>query len=400
MAAVRPGVEEMQGLYGPFTLTERVLQRIWLRQDFAADRAELNDGRALAVEHPGRWNLLGGPDFLGARLRFAGRAVDGDVEVHFRVRDWRAHGHAANPAFGRVGLHVLLHPPDPEEAPARRADGEAIPSVALLPLLHRSLEEYAADDALEALTARDAWRRFEELAVLPDEVRRRTLAAHAADRWARKVGYARRRIDRLGWEAAAHQTALEILGYRRNRVPMLAAAEHFPLPGWRSPETPDAAWRGVFGWRRDGVRPANRPETRLAQYGAWVRTRPDWPEDLKAWAQNLPPGGGGWVGSTREFRRTPEWGSARGALAELCGGVVGGTRFDTLVCDGLLPMAAAGAGRPDLDRFWHHWPVGDLPDAVVAGLRRLGPAGVGREPRAHGFGQGLIGWLLERGALA
>jgi hypothetical protein len=87
-------------------------------------------------------------------------------------------------------------------------------------------------------------------------------------------------------------------------------------------------------------------------------------------------------------------------LAGLCGGVVGGPRFDTLVCDGLLPLAAAGAGRPDLDRFWQHWPAGDLPDAVVAGLRRLGPAGGGREPRAHGFGQGLIGWLIERGALA
>ncbi len=292
----------MQGLYGPFTLTERVLQRIWLRQDFAADRAELSDGRALGVEHPGRWNLLGGPDFLAARLRFAGRAVACDVEVHFRVRDWRSHGHAANPAFGGVGLHVLLHPPDSEEAPARRADGEAIPSVALLPLLHRDLEEYAADDALEALTARDAWRRFEELAALPDEARRRLLATHAADRWARKVGYARRRIERLGWTAAAHQTALEILGYRRNRVPMLAAAERWPLPAWRDPGTPAAAGQGVWGWRRDGVRPANRPEARLAQYGAWVRARPDWPADLLAWAREVAPGAGRWDESTRVIR--------------------------------------------------------------------------------------------------
>lgn len=390
----------MQGLYGPFTLTERVLQRIWLRQDFAADRAELSDGRALGVEHPGRWNLLGGPDFLAARLRFAGRAVACDVEVHFRVRDWRSHGHAANPAFGGVGLHVLLHPPDSEEAPARRADGEAIPSVALLPLLHRDLEEYAADDALEALTARDAWRRFEELAALPDEARRRLLATHAADRWARKVGYARRRIERLGWTAAAHQTALEILGYRRNRVPMLAAAERWPLPAWRDPGTPAAAGQGVWGWRRDGVRPANRPEARLAQYGAWVRARPDWPADLLTWAREVAPGAGRWDESTREIRRTAEWGRARGALAGLSGGVVGGPRFDTLVCDGLLPLAAAGAGRPDLDGFWRHWPPGDLPDAVRAGLRRLDPAGVGREPRAHGFGQGLLGWLIERGALA
>ncbi len=390
----------MQGLYGPFTLTERVLQRIWAEQDFAAERATLTDGRALRVDAPGRWNLLGGPDFLGARLRLDARAVDGDVEVHFRVRDWRAHGHAANPAFGGVVLHVLLHPPDPEEAPARRADGATIPSVALLPLLHRDLEEYAADDALVTLTARDAWRRFEELAALPAAERRAELLALATDRWARKVGYARRRVERLGWEAAAHQTALEILGYRRNRVPMLSTAERWPLAAWRAGGVPARARAEVGGWRHDGVRPANRPEVRLAQYAAWVRVRPDWPADLLAWARSCRPPDRAWAASPRDFRRTPQWAQARAALRGLCGGAVGGPRFDTLVCDGLLPLAAAGAERPDLDTLWHHWPAGDLPEPVVAGLRRLGPGAGEDGPRCHGWGQGLLGWLVARGALA
>lgn len=386
----------MQGLYGPFTLAERALQRVWRRQDFAASRATLEDGRRLEVGFPGRWNLLGGPDFLGARLVCGGRAIAGDVEIHFRLRDWHLHGHGENPAFAGVVLHVVLHPPEPEERPVRRRDGAVLPTLALLPLLHRDLEELAADDALEALTAGEAGRRFECLAMLAPAERDAWLARRAADRWARKVGYARRRIARLGWEAAAHQTALEILGYRRNRVPMLTAAERWPLAAWREPATPGIAFATIAGWRRDGVRPANRPEVRLAQYAAWVRARPGWPADLLAWARSYVPPAPDWRQPSARAPRPAAGTEARRTLRDLVGGAVAGPRFDTLVCDGLLPLAAAGADRPDLDFLWHRWPPGDLPAAVRAGLRRLGaPAGAG-----HGLAQGLIGWLIERGELA
>ena len=66
-------VAEIQGLYGPFTFSERLLQKIWLRGEFDAAHAVLEDGRPLRVLHPGRWNLLGGPDFRDARLSFGGR---------------------------------------------------------------------------------------------------------------------------------------------------------------------------------------------------------------------------------------------------------------------------------------------------------------------------------------
>ena len=53
----------MSGLYGPFTLTERVVQKIWLRGDFTQRRMMLTDGRDLEIRFTGQWNLLGGPDF-------------------------------------------------------------------------------------------------------------------------------------------------------------------------------------------------------------------------------------------------------------------------------------------------------------------------------------------------
>src|SRR5688572_1170402 len=55
-------VAEIQGLYGAFSFAEKLLQKIWLRGDFNRAGAVLSDGRRLKIVHPGKWNLLGGPD--------------------------------------------------------------------------------------------------------------------------------------------------------------------------------------------------------------------------------------------------------------------------------------------------------------------------------------------------
>src|ERR1044071_3371281 len=92
-------VAEVQGLYGPFFFGEKLLQKIWLRGDFEKSAARLVDGRSLRIIHPGKWNLLGGPDFKSARLAFGdGPEICGDVELHLRAVDWMAHGHAADAA--------------------------------------------------------------------------------------------------------------------------------------------------------------------------------------------------------------------------------------------------------------------------------------------------------------
>ena len=395
MAKSEHTVAEMQGLYGPFTVAERVVQKIWLQQDFAAARARLADGRTLEVLSPGRWNLIGGPDFRHARLRIDGREVEGDIEVHFHAGDWKAHNHAANPAYANVVLHVLLFPPEAGARPQRRADGREIPPFVLLPLLHRDLEEYAADDALETITARDDWRRIEELANMSRDEMRAQLRRRAVARWERKVAYAGQRVARFGWEAAAHQTALEILGYRQNRVPMLATAERWPLPAWRAGVTPLEILRSVNGWQRQGLRPANRPVTRLFQYRDWVAAVPDWPDRLAAWVKEAAPLPSGGPDTSHAIRRTAALAATRDQLWELTGRVIGGPRFHTLICDGLLPLAAS-CGRSDLGVLWFHWFPGDMPDQIRQALPKLGATGTRDQPLCHGFAQGLLAWLIER----
>ena len=47
-------VAEMQGWYGPYTVSERVVQKIWLRGDYRAGNLKTLSGKALKIKHPGR----------------------------------------------------------------------------------------------------------------------------------------------------------------------------------------------------------------------------------------------------------------------------------------------------------------------------------------------------------
>ena len=141
-------VREIQGLYGPLGITERMLQRIWVQKDFAASRLRALDGQAIRVLRAGTWNHREGPDFLDACLEIDGQLVRGDVEIHFRSRDWRQHGHQLDANFSSVILHVVFFPPTPGEAKAVTSKGVSLLTCSLLEAMDCSLEEYAEREAL------------------------------------------------------------------------------------------------------------------------------------------------------------------------------------------------------------------------------------------------------------
>jgi hypothetical protein len=404
MNAPAPAVAEIQGLYGPFSFPEKLLQKIWLRGDFSRVNARTTDGRSIGIGHPGKWNLLGGPDFRGARLTIGeGELITGDVELHLRAADWVAHGHAADRAYDGVVLHVVLFPPEPGHV-TRGGDGRAIPVLALLPLLFHDLEEFAAEEAVAMLAGRAAGRVPEELLALDEAALAKVLAEHATSRWQQKVHFARLCITRLGWEAACHHAALEVLGYRFNRAPMLHVAARWPLAEWGKGAVDTG---GVFAdqahaWSLQGVRPANHPRTRLAQYAVWSAARPDWPGRLAAMAKgdHTIPGRELPVG-TREARRVGKFTALRAQVGfEICADALGGARLDTLICDGFLPLWAAReeeVAAESVHRWrWQHWFPGDLPPFVSRSLREIGVFGGAAQPACHGAAQGLLGWWLTR----
>ncbi len=391
-------VEEIQGIYGPFSFPESLLQKIWWRREFDASALRTLQGERVEVLEPGRWNLLGGPDFHGARLLIGGREVRGEVELHLHARDWNLHGHAKDEAYDQVVLHVVLFPPPPSLTVTKGAGRRDIPVLVLLPWLHHDLEEYAADAAMENLAGRPASQVSRWLDELPASKAPGELAARASRRWRGKVHFARARFERLGWTEACHQTAMEILGYRFNRTPMLRVAAHWPLSVWSDPGViPAALDDGGGDWVRVGVRPVNRPEKRLQQYADWVRAVPDWPERWAELAPALSNAAADCVGvDAGPARRAAGLVALRRQVSEeVCGGVMSGPRLDTFICDGLLPLWAARS-RDDIGELWRVWYPGDQPAELSGHLRRLGVIGGREKPASHGAFQGLLDWLIER----
>ncbi|MDQ8184165.1 DUF2851 family protein [Pelagicoccus sp. SDUM812002] len=389
-------VEEFHGPYGPYQVSELVLQKIWLEQAFDVSRLRDQSARSIEVEHPGTWNRLEGPDFKGAVIRIDGVEFRGDVEVHFSQADWKAHGHDSDPAYDGVVLHVLYYTPSERVTTARTASGAELASVALLPLLWYSLEEYAGEDSLIASTGVDLRPEVDKLLNFSLAERKRRLIAHAEHRWTMKVHYAAQRIERLGWARACHQSALEVMGFARNRVPMLMIAERLSLgdlaSGIHSAE--ELMQIGGERWRLSGCRPANHPKLRLQQYLSWVAEARDWPRRLATMRDQLP--------EIKPGPRYDDWGTRtlRGELGvsrlrkamveEVLVRKIGGPKADTLVCDALLPLLAAVEGGGAF-AMWFHWNAGNAPESCAEALRLLQVLERGRTPMGNGWLQGVLG---------
>lgn len=388
-------VAELQGLDGAFSFAESVLQRVWDRGDFDREHCRCEDGRHLRILSPGRWNRLGGPDFSRAIVEIDGRRVEGDVELHLKAADWKTHGHADDPRYRDVVLHVVLFPP--AEKFTLGYARTPLPIFALWPRLHRSLEEYAEEEAVERLAAHPLAKAREAWAALSQEEQACALAEGSAMRWQQKLRGARERLARFGWSDACHRTALEILGYRFNRGPMLAIAARFPLEKWPAVGAEDNL--GVLlsedSWHLQAIRPANQPKTRLRQYAAWTARVTDWPNVLRAELSAFKLEDHLRSLSTRDFRRARKTGRVFSHLsAAICGQSIPGTRFLTLMCDGFFPLLAADqtAFADDLGTWWRHAQVGDAPETIARILKVTGHAGSADQPLSHGLVQGYFAW--------
>ena len=390
-------IKEMQGLYGPFILTERVVQKIWLRQDFATQGLVTVSGKSIHVKDPGRWNLQEGPDFKEARLLVDGVELDGDVEVHFNVTDWYKHQHEQDRNFDAVVLHIVLHPEGRKLSPVQTSQGGVPECLYLMPLLNRDLESYAMDEALLELEQQDELEWVAQFIERPLEGRLEILQAKAQQRWQQKLRYAQQRLQANGWDGACHAYALEVLGYARNRAPMLRLAAKYPLARWASADVSaeERFSEEAEHWKLNGLRPANHPRRRLAQYVEVVQQQPQWPSRLSACLKRFPCADAKMP--TTVFRKTVGLPQLRGSLGEsVFSGAFAQTRLNTLIVDAILPLATA-AGLLDGQAYWVHWSLGDSPPAFTRFLKHAGITNrLNRQ--CNGWHQGAIALFLERGS--
>ena len=75
--------------------------------------------------------------------------------------------------------------------------------------------------------------------------------------------------------------------------------------------------------------------------------------------------------------------------ASTCSDCVGGSKLDTLICDGFLPLLSARKAI-SFRKLWFHWYAGNAPMEASSSLRKLGVIEPKTFPLANGWVQGLL----------
>ena len=388
-------VAEIQGLYGPITVAETLLQKIWHQGDFGQHKLTTLEGLPLRIHNRGTWNRLEGPDFKQAEIEVDGQHLVGDIEIHFYARDWFRHKHDRNAHFKDVSLHVVLFDPSPKEQALFQAQtNPRFHTLVFLPLLEQDIEAYAMQEAFLAIERSTDTEQLDAWMLLTPQQRRSALRDKARHRWEQKVIFAQQRLEQTNWNEACHQACLETLGYRRNRTPMVHLATRFPLAEMarQGRQAEDYFALVKEDWKLAGLRPANHPLRRLEQYLKLLAQRPDWPESLQA----IHLGQASISMTTADFRRHHRLSQQKQFFQNDLLAPLGGTRLDTFICDAVLPLLSVSQ-QTDLFPFWFHWFGGDIPDSLIAFEKAIEILDGKSYPASNGMHQGALQTFIEEG---
>lgn len=293
--------------------SELELQAHWFAGAFGRD-FRTTAGQPVRIIQFGEWNHAAGPDFLQAAVEIEGILHSGPLEIDTHPADWEQHGHATNPAFESVILHVVFDPGHRTHF-TRSPGGREIPLVVIPP---ERLEETLPCPVLPQASSR-LGRCSHPLAALPVARVHDLLTEAARFRLARKARQLQHLEDSHGQEEALWQSLARALGYGPNKLAMTLLGQRAPrrllkelgdqttreaflfgLAGFlepdlhkRAPEDSrrylESLWQHwwklrpnhepdpnrAIPWSLGGIRPSNHPHRRL---GALAAVSAEWPK--------------------------------------------------------------------------------------------------------------------------
>ena len=293
----------------PAAVSEIEFQARWFSGEFGRSFSTLS-GDAVEIVQFGEWNREFGPDFRASAVSInGGRPVRGCIELDPDVRDWERHGHAVNPAYENVVLHVFLTV-GRKELFTQTLSGRAVPQVKLD-------VTKISQTSPNPVPAAKCGRCFSPLAAMQSHQVAELLAAAAHYRMRRKAQRITQAAEIHGEHSAPYPFLAETLGYKSNKLPFLLLAQRLPVGELRKlrgdlesvlfgvggfltatdlSEFPDDTkdyLRRLWGnwwphrsklenlvlsprmWKCGGVRPMNHPQRRL---GALAEIARRWPK--------------------------------------------------------------------------------------------------------------------------
>ncbi len=245
-------------------LPELELQALWFAGAFGRD-FRTTCGKTVRIIQFGEWNRGSGPDFIQAAIEIGGESRNGPLELDPDSAAWEAHGHATNPAFRDVVLHVVFKTGS-RGGFIRNCENREIPQVLitetqLSDALNRPLREVAIAHPgrcvypLKNLTPGAVASLLDEAAAYRANLK--------AARWLKTE-------DAHGRDAALFQATAETLGYRGNALAMRLLAQRAPLALLKA-EGPaaEAVLFGTAGFLSPQLHEQAPPDTRDYLRGLW-----------------------------------------------------------------------------------------------------------------------------------
>ncbi len=199
------------------TLREEDVAQLWQACPWGAKLLRTTAGERIQVVYPGRRNLGPGPDFRDAIIALDGRRLrHGHIEVHTTTSAWRAHGHAADPAYHNVILHVVWEDDGP-------VAGGPLRTLALGPHFPEGMpEEYVARHLPHFQPCADLHTKCDPMTV------GMLFATLGERRLRKKAALMLAAIEQHGPDQALYAALLDALGYSQNREPFRQLSAGLP----------------------------------------------------------------------------------------------------------------------------------------------------------------------------
>lgn len=243
---------------------ELELQALWFAGAFGRD-FRTTTGKKVRIIQFGEWNRGAGPDFIQAAVEIDGELRTGPLELDPTAGDWEAHGHATNPAFREVILHVVFQS-DARRIYTRTDDHVEVPQVVVSEML---LSDALNRPQREVAIAHPG-RCVTPLKQMPTGAVERLLADAAVYRAGLKASRWLRTADAHGRDAALFQATAETLGYRGNSLAMRLLAQRAPLQLLKSEgDAAEAILFGTAGFLSSDLHEQAPPDTRDYLRGLW-----------------------------------------------------------------------------------------------------------------------------------
>jgi len=206
------------------SLTESLIVKIWQYQ--LLDRTDLTteEGEPIRIIYPGRINDDRGADLLDAVIITSQGLIKGDIEVHVKSSDWRAHRHHQDPFYNRAILHVVMWR-DTEVTTGLQNGGK----VSIL-ALHKYTKNPASQwTNLAYSPATLNMPCHYATGHLTTSIIAEFLDSIGKERFLAKVARFQADLAQMEASQSLYQGIMGALGYSKNKLPFLELARRVPL---------------------------------------------------------------------------------------------------------------------------------------------------------------------------